>query len=385
MSSLFVQVWFWLCVAAMLHTYVTYPLSLRLLRRRHPPAPDLPVSRRPTVSLLIPAYNEEAVIGGKIENALALDYESAKLEILVGSDGSTDRTAAIVREFRDPRLKLIELSGRNGKPTVINRLAAVANGEILVISDANVRLDAAALRNVVRHFTDSTVGVVNGGKYIRSPEGAGGVHGEVVYGNFENRLRARESAVGGLSGALGSLMAFRRAVFNAYPANTICDDLDLTLHAAIQGYRQVQDNEAMAFEDAATSVADEFRRRIRIGAGNFQALFRYPQLLLPWRGIIHYTYVSHKVIRWVFPFLMLGALFFNVLLLQRPFYRIILAVQLSGYVLVLLGWLLDRLRLRLSLVSALFHFAALNLALLLGFFKFCRGIQSGAWERTARI
>lgn len=384
MSSLFVQVLFWLCVAAMLHTYVTYPLSLRLLRRRYAPASDLPKSRRPSVSLLIPAYNEEAVIGGKVANALALDYDPAKLEILVGSDGSTDRTADIVRGFQDPRVKLIELSGRNGKPTVINRLAAEASGEILVISDANVQLDVAAVRKIVRHLTDPTVGVVNGGKYIRSPEGAGSVHGEVIYGNFENRLRARESAVGGLSGALGSLMAFRKSVFASYSANTICDDLDLTLHAATQGYRQVQDNEAMAFEDAAISVADEFRRRIRIGAGNFQALVRYPQLLLPWRGIVHYTYVSHKVIRWVFPFLMLGALFFNLLLLQRPLYRTIFAVQISGYAAVLLGWLLDRCRLRLPVISALYHFTALNIALLLGFFKFCSGIQSGAWERTAR-
>ncbi|MBU0507211.1 glycosyltransferase family 2 protein [bacterium] len=376
------QVLFWLCVGAMVHTYLLYPLSLQLFRRRFAVPPTVQPGAWPTVAVLTPAYNEEQVIAAKVANALALDYPSDKLEVLVGSDGSTDRTNEIVRSIHDPRLRLIELPGRSGKSGVYNRLVQETRADILVFTDANVMLDPAALRNAVRHFADPKVGVVGGGKYILIPEGAESVRGEATYGGFENRLRTRESEVGGMSGALGSFMAVRRNVYRSYRPGSINDDTVPSIWAALAGYRNVHEPDARAFEESGRTVSEEFRRRIRIGAGNFQTLFRYRNVLNPRYGVVAYTYFSHKVLRWVFPFFMLAAFVVNLFLLHDPFYRVIFWAQVLFYGVAVLGFLLDRLQMRVPLVSTVYHFTALNLALFIGFFVYCRGVTTSAWEPT---
>ncbi|MBU1921157.1 glycosyltransferase, partial [bacterium] len=201
---------FWICAAAMVHTYVTYPLSLKLFRHRFSKPPAFADGEWPAVAVLIPAYNEEAVMGNKIRNSLELEYEAGKLEVLVGSDGSTDRTNEIVKSFDDPRIRLIELGGRNGKTGVLNHLVKATTAEILVFTDANVEIESDALRKLIRHFADPLVGTAGAGKYIRVPQGADEVKGEAIYADIVNRLKKTESDIGGMSGGLGSLMAMRR-------------------------------------------------------------------------------------------------------------------------------------------------------------------------------
>jgi cellulose synthase/poly-beta-1,6-N-acetylglucosamine synthase-like glycosyltransferase len=380
----FAEILFWLCIGAMLHTYLLYPLTLRLLPRRYVTPPVMPETDWPRAAVLIPAYNEEKVIGAKVENALALDYPTDRLEILVGSDGSTDQTDQIVLGFRDRRLRLVELPGRSGKIGVYNRLVAETAADILVFTDANVMLDPRSLRFLLRHFADPKVGVVNGGKYIVIPKGAETVRGEEIYGRYENRLRTLESEVGGMSGALGSLMAMRRELYHPYKHGSTNDDTVPSIWAALAGLRNVHDPEAKAFEESGHSLSEEFARRIRIGAGNFQTLFRYPRMLNPLRGVPAYTYFSHKVLRWIFPLLMLGAVIWNLFLLDRPLYQLTMAVQIAGYVLAVLGFVLDRIGVGVPVLNALFHFIALNVALLGGLIVYGRGIRSSAWERTAR-
>ena len=375
---------FWLSFGAMLHTYLLYPLTLRLFRRRYTTPPSFKENEWPSVALLIPAYNEEAVIGAKVENALALDYEPGKFEILVGSDGSTDRTNEIVRSHAEDHLHLIELPGRSGKTGVLNRLVSETNAEIIAISDANVMLDSEALRKLVRNFADPTVGVVNGGKYISIPAGAESVRGEAVYGAYENHIRTLESEIGGMSGALGSLMAMRRELFRPFPSGSTNDDTVPAIWAVLAGLRQVHDPEAKAFEESGMSIREEFRRRIRIGAGNFQTLFRYKQVLSPRFGVAAYTYWSHKVLRWVFPFLMIITFIANLFLLERTLYQMLFMGQVIFYFAALLGWLGDRLRLHLPGATSAYHFTAMNVALLGGYFVYRKGIKSAAWERTER-
>jgi cellulose synthase/poly-beta-1,6-N-acetylglucosamine synthase-like glycosyltransferase len=375
---------FFISLGLMVHTYVTYPLSLRLFRRKYANAPVVADSDWPRVALLIPAYNEEKVIGAKLQSVLALDYDPLKLEILVGSDGSTDRTHEIVRSLQVARLRLIELPGRSGKVGVLNRLVTETSAEIVAISDANVLLDRAALKNLVRHFSDPRVGVVNGGKYIRVPAGAENVRGESLYGDYENRLRTLESEVGGMSGALGSLMALRRSLYQPFSKGALNDDTVPAIWAVLAGFRQVHDPDARAFEESGATVREEFRRRIRIGAGNFQTLFRYARVLNPKYGMAAYTYFSHKVIRWIFPLLLLACLISNVALARRAPFDLLLLLQLAGYGAALLGWLCDRAGLRVPVISALYLFVALNIALLLGLFAYLRGIRASTWERTER-
>ena len=375
---------FWLCAAAMVHTYVTYPLSLKLFRRRYRTPPGFAADQWPTVAVLIPAYNEEAVIAEKIRNSLALEYDAAKLEILVGSDGSTDRTNEIAKAVQDSRVRLIELGGHSGKSGVLNQLAKQTSADILIFTDANVEIEACALRLLIRHFADPTVGTAGGGKFIKIPEGAEEVKGEATYADLVNRLKERESEIGGMSGGLGSFMAMRRDLYEPYRPGSTNDDTVPTIIATLKGKRNVWDSSARAFEESGAGMGEEFRRRIRIGAGNFQTLFRYGRVLLPKYGIAAYTFFSHKAIRWVFPVLMILALISNYLLLDYPLYELILASQMVFYLSAMLGGVALALGLRLPFISSLFHFVALNAGLLLGLFVYLKGIRSSAWDRTER-
>lgn len=375
---------FWLCLAAMIHTYLLYPLSLWLWPKRYALPPDMPENSCPTVAVLVPAYNEDKVIEAKVRNCLELNYPADKLEILVGSDGSTDRTGEIVRRFTDPRVRLVELSGRHGKTGVLNHLVTQTTAEFVVFTDSNVTLETAALRTLIRHFADPQVSVAGGGKYIRIAPGAGALYAEALYADFENWIRGEESKIGGMSGTMGSFMAMRRDHYKPFAPGALNDDTVPTIWATLDGFRNAFDPEAKADEDSGCTVYEEFRRRLRIGAGNFQTLFRYAAVLSPRYGIAAYTYFSHKVLRWIFPFLMIGLFAANCFLLHEEFYRAAMVVQVAGYGVVLLGFLLDRLGVDLPVVTYLYHFVALNIALGVGFFVYLRGITTSAWEPTAR-
>lgn len=375
---------FWLCAAAMVHTYVTYPLSLKLFRRRFAKPPEFRDGAWPTVAMLIPAYNEEAVIADKVRNSLALDYEAGKLEILIGSDGSTDQTNALVKSFQDPRVKLIELGGRNGKTGVLNHLVKATSAEILIFTDANVEVEKTALRKLIRHFADPGVGTSGAGKYIRVPRGADEVKGEAIYADIVNRLKKTESDIGGMSGGLGSLMAMRRELYQPYRPGSTNDDTVPSLLATFAGKRNVYDLEAKAYEESGHGLGDEFRRRIRIGAGNFQTLFRYPAIFLPKYGVAAYTFISHKVIRWIFPVLLILVLIANLLLIKLPIYQLALGGQLAFYLVAFVGGMALKSGIKLPIATGLFHFVSLNAGLLLGLFVYLKGIRSSAWDRTER-
>jgi cellulose synthase/poly-beta-1,6-N-acetylglucosamine synthase-like glycosyltransferase len=236
----------------------------------------------------------------------------------------------------------------------------------------------------VRHFADEQVGSAGGGKYIKIPEGADEVKGEATYADIVNKLKQLESDVGGMSGGLGSLMAMRRNLFQPYRPGSINDDTVPSILCIYAGKRNVWDSDAKAYEESGFGMGDEFRRRIRIGAGNFQTLFRYPGILLPKYGMAFYTFFSHKVIRWIFPFLMIGALITNLFLLKHSLYQLAFGGQIVFYLGAVIGGLALVDKIRLPIVTGLFHFVAMNAGLLLGFFVYLKGIRSSAWDRTER-
>ena len=210
------QVLFWTSALLMLHSYVLYPLSLRLFVRKYDLDPtELPDAELPTIAMMVAAYNEERVIGRKIENSLALDYPADKFEILVGSDGSTDQTDRIVQSYNDPRVKLVRLGGRNGKPLVLNGLVETTRADIVSISDADVILEPQVMRLLARHFKDPTVGVASASRYVLPDPSAELSDEERRYAVYTNAIKARESMVGGGSGgsarwgAAGGVLATR--------------------------------------------------------------------------------------------------------------------------------------------------------------------------------
>jgi len=374
---------FWAAAALLAQTYFLYPLWLLLLARVRPGRRGSPARPRvwPTVSLVVAAHDEAGCIGEKLQNSLALDYPPDRLEVLIGSDGSTDGTDAIVQAHPDPRVHLSS-APRAGKTSVLNRCIPAARGEVVVLSDANTRIEPGALRALVRHFDDPEVGAVCGRLQLYNPTRA--EYEESAYWRYESWLKALEGTQGAVVGANGGLYALRRSLFTRLPPSTIVDDFVIPLRLLDQGYRILYEPAALASEETTEDYRREFGRKARIAAGNFQSLGLVPGLLSPLRGFPAFAFWSHKVLRWCAPALMLVTLAANVALLDRSFYRLTLAAQLAFYALAALGSMaIGPSRVR-RIASVAYYFVTMNLAIVVGFWRFLRQSQAAAWERTAR-
>lgn len=376
---------FWLCGFWVVYTYAIYPallLVLSIFRRKRRVFDE---DHFPTMSLLIAAYNEETVIPEKLENCAALDYPENKLEILIGSDGSEDRTNALVASYVHSRLKLFPFPLRRGKAAVVNDLAATATGEILVFSDANSLYRRDALLRMLPHFADQKIGGVCGRLVLLSKAGQIDAEGERFYWDYENYLKYLEGKIKTVFGANGAIYAIRRNLFRALPAHkVVADDFLIPLQVVRAGYDVVYEKDAIATEAAAENLDAEFRRKVRIGAGNFQGIREILPLLNPLRGFVAFGLWSHKIIRWFVPFFLLAIFASNLALLGTPFYNICFGLQSVFYGIAFVSWQLDRLGVQLPLLIYPYYFVTVNFALLLGFFKFLTGSQKPAWARTAR-
>jgi cellulose synthase/poly-beta-1,6-N-acetylglucosamine synthase-like glycosyltransferase len=363
---------------------LVFAISRLFGRRPRPPEGEL--AAPPRVSILVSALNEEDVIAERIENSLNQDYPAEKLEIVIASDGSIDRTAAIVRDYetRYPgRVKLVDYPQRRGKATVLNETLPTLAGEIVVLSDANTMFDASAIRNLARWFVDERIGVVCG--KLKLIDASSGKNVDGLYWRYETFLKECEGRLGALLGSNGAIYALRRDDFVPIAPDTIIDDFMIPLLVKIRrGKRIVYDVEAFATEETAPDVKAEFRRRARIGAGGFQSMFRVGQLALPIYGWTSFAFVSHKVLRWLCPFLLMLALAANVALIAQPLYQALLALQLAFYAAALVGMFLPGNHLPVKLLRLTTMFTSMNLALALGFWRWIAGKQRGTWQRTAR-
>jgi cellulose synthase/poly-beta-1,6-N-acetylglucosamine synthase-like glycosyltransferase len=374
---------FWAAAVLLAQTYFLYPLWLLLLSRLRPAwrATSIGSGVWPSVSLVVAAHDEASCIEEKLSNSLALDYPPDRLEVLIGSDGSTDGTDELVRAFPDPRIRL-SAAPRAGKTSVLNRCIPLAQGEVVVLSDANTRIEPGALKALVRHFGDPEVGAVCGRLQLYNPTRA--EYEESAYWKYESWLKALEGMQGAVVGANGGLYALRRELFTSLPPSTIVDDFVIALRLLDQGYRVLYEPEALAAEETTEDYGREFGRRARIAAGNFQSLGLVPGLLSPLRGFPAFAFWSHKVLRWCAPALMLVALAANAALLDRPFYRFTMAAQVGFYALALLGRVAVGPSLLRRVAGVAYYFVTMNLAIVVGFWRFLRNSQAAAWERTAR-
>jgi cellulose synthase/poly-beta-1,6-N-acetylglucosamine synthase-like glycosyltransferase len=333
---------------------------------------------------LIAAHNEELVIAERLENALALDYPKERLEVVVASDGSSDGTNDIVRRYHDRGVKLIEYIERQGKTSVLNRTIPLLDGEIVLLSDANTFYEPAAARRLARWFSNSSVGAVCGRLVLFDPQT--GTNVDSLYWRYETFLKRCEGRLGGLLGANGAVYAIRKSIYRKIPENTLVDDFVIPLYAKIATNCQiVYDAEAIAHEETPANVRAEFRRRSRIGAGGYQCLVMLRRILHPRYGWTAFTFLSHKVLRWLCPFFLIGLFLSNAFLLHLTFFRLVFAAQITFY---LLAAIVACIPPRIKLIKPLrltTMFAGMNLALLVGFFQLLLQKQSGTWVRTMRV
>jgi cellulose synthase/poly-beta-1,6-N-acetylglucosamine synthase-like glycosyltransferase len=382
-----IEVLFFVSAACVVYAYLGYPLLIwclaRCFGRSSDPAPA-DGDNLPSMSLLIAAYNEAAEIEGRILSALCMDYPAVKLEIVIASDGSSDATAAIVRRYARAGVRLLDYRQRRGKAAVLNAAFGEVRGEIVLLSDANTHIKPEAPRRMARWFQDRQVGVVCGRLVLTDPLTGGNV--DSLYWKYETFLKSCEGKLGALLGANGAIYAIRRELFAPIPSETIVDDFIIPLQAKLRtGCGIVYDRGAMAVEETPPSIGSEFHRRSRIGAGGFQSITMLWKLLNPRLGWVAFTFLSHKVLRWLCPFFLVSLMLSNLCLWSQPVYRVTLLAQLGFYGLSL-GALFVPPRPRiLKFLRLTTMFTSMNAALLVGFWRWLRGAQKGAWKRTTRL
>lgn len=367
---------FWLLLGGAGYVYIGYPsllAGLGALFRR-------PVRREPiepTVSILVAAYNEAAVIEAKLRNALALDYPAARLEIVVASDGSTDGTATIARQFaEDSRVRVVEYPHR-GKLETLNAAVPELRGDIVVFTDASSMLAGNALRELVANFADPSVGAVSGVYRVADRRDSELGDQEDLYWKYETFLKAAEARIGSVLGAHGSLYAVRKPLY-PFPAPTeVNDDFVIPVRVVQRGYRVAYEPAAVACE-AAPEMAG-FGRRVRIMAGNFAQLGELTRLLRPPRALPLFFFLSHKLGRLVVPFLLVIAAGLNVVLIGRPLYVATAGCQVLFYGLAVLG-LTGKLRPRVLRLP--YYFCMVNAAVFVAAWRVLHPGEKLAWHSS---
>jgi biofilm PGA synthesis N-glycosyltransferase PgaC len=382
---------FWFSVGWIVYAnagYMGLLLVLSLFRRRKKQTRQMTAeSSLPDVSLFIAAHNEGQVIAAKLENALALAYPRDRLEILVASDGSTDRTDEIVRGYAPRGVRLSAVSPRRGKVAALNATVPLARGKVLVFSDADSTYEPDVLRKLVRNFADPRVGAV-AGEEIRMPErGSGKGLGEGLYVRLDNRIKRLEAEINSMVMVNGGFFAIHKELY-PYIGEDLTHDATVPCHLFLKGYRTAYEPEAVSVEVYPLGAGEDFRRRLRTISRAFYSYLRVPQALNPLRtGLFALQVLFHRFVRWlVFPFLLL-ALGTNIALAPvGRLYAVALACQLAFYLCAVTGFLLDvgwGKRWRLFYVPYYFSyvFAAAFLAIVLALL----GRRISTWEPTRRV
>ena len=370
------QALLWSSVAIILYIYAGYPALLKLLARTRA-RPVRKSNITPSVSLVISAHNEAAVIKAKLENALALDYPSDRLQIVVVSDASFDQTDAIVREYEHRGVVLKPQRLRKGKTAGLNAAVPTLSGEIVVFSDANALYEPAAIRNLVRNFADPEVGCVTGeARYVEGNRSAADA-GERAYWNYEIQLKRLETAIASMVGGDGAIYAIRKHLWRELPDNAINDFLN-PLQIVAAGWRAVYEAEAICHEETAGGIRQEYRRRVRIVGRSWQAVSQLPNLLNPRRsGFFAVALFSHKVLRWLsglfFLAAAIGLVGVSATVTEPPN-----GIAFGTGALLLIAWLCSKRFRRLTAFVA--YFVVISVASLVGVFNGIIGRVSGVWS-----
>lgn len=385
---------FWISLFIVFYTFVGYGIFLFILVRLkrafgkkqvvyYPNSDQLP-----TCTLVVAAYNEELFIEEKLKNTLQLNYPEDKLKFVFITDGSSDRTANIVGRY--PQVQLLHQPARAGKIAAVHRAIKYVDSEIVVFTDANTYLNADAIINICRHYSDSKVGAVAGEKRVQMDENAdASAAGEGFYWKYESALKKWDSELNSVVGAAGELFSVRRSLFEDVPNDTVLDDFMISMRIAAKGYRIVYEPTAYATETASANVSEELKRKIRIAAGGIQSILRLKSLFNPFKyPLLSFQYISHRVLRWtVTPVLVIVVFLLNIALAIKhdgDFFMVILAAQIVFFSLAITGSILEKRQIRIKALFIPYYFCVMNYAVLMGMIRYFTSKQSAMWEKAQR-
>ncbi|MDA3911777.1 MAG: glycosyltransferase [Bacteroidales bacterium] len=385
------QIILFLSLAGILHSYVIYPILIKLTAKgKSISSKSFSFSDAlPKVSVIMAAYNEEAVIEEKILTILKNDYPKEKLEILIGSDNSNDRTNEIIEKFADgnQNIRFQIFTSRQGKVSIVNQLEKQAQGDILILTDANVMFHNDTIFELVRYFKDETIGLVDAKMINTGLQKEGISFQEKSYISREVFIKHHESLMwGSMMGPFGGCYAIRKPLFNDVPNNFLVDDFFICMKVLEQNKKTVNNLDAKVFEDVSNNLRDEFHRKIRIATGNFQNLNHFKHLLWPfWKGKA-FAFLSHKALRWLGPFFLIFIIVnLSVLAFYNTFYLILAIGAFFILTLPLYDILLKKLKIHNVILRFATHFFTMNLALLIGFFRNLKGVKTNVWKPTKRF
>ncbi len=373
------EIFFWVLIFFIIATYPGYITVLVLLNKiigKDIVQKDI----EPSVSLIIAAYNEESVIKDKIINSLELDYPKEKLEIIIVSDCSSDKTDEIVKGYESERLKFIGLEKRGGKTAAQNESLKYVKGEILVFSDADIMYSKNAIRKLVQNFYEPSIGCVGGKLRYGSDRTIEGVKEKRMYSSFDQYIKYLESRIKSCIGVDGAIYAVRKTLARPFP-EWLTSDFLTPLDVISQGYRVVFEDEALTFAEIASSAKAEFQRKIRTVKVGITVLYAKRELLnlfrYPWAS---FFLLFHKVFRWIIPYIMILLFLDSIVVFESGFlYQLIFYLQLMFYSFAIIG-IFFRKRKPVKIFTVPFYFCLYNSCAIIGFFKFLFAKKSEIWE-----
>jgi cellulose synthase/poly-beta-1,6-N-acetylglucosamine synthase-like glycosyltransferase len=370
------------CILGILQTYLIYPVALIVGGKNKQENPVLNASL--TVGVIIAAFNEENVIAKKIQSILDSDYPAEKITIYIGSDASTDKTNELVASFQKTHLNvnLRIFQGRSGKAFIINDLAKECRDDIFILTDANVFFTQNTISNLVRHFSNIETKQVCA-NIIKTSDKNIQIQGlEKKYLLLENTIKLKESNTWGfVIGAEGGCYAIRRESYTPVPKNFFMDDFYITMSVIKNKGQVLFDDEAIVFEDLPVESSEEFKRKIRISTGNYQNLFAFKSLLWPFWSPISFAFISHKILRWLTPFFLLVIFMTSIFLMN---YNSIFNYFVIAQAILFISPLFIPFVKKVKPLLFVAHFYNMNLALLIGFFNYLKGVKTSVWQPTVR-
>ncbi len=397
----FLAIAFWLLLFSVFYSYIGYGMLLGLLVKLKGKSVQQSVDGTdfdlPDVTFMVAAYNEERWIEDKIRNSLALDYPKNKIHFFFVTDGSTDSTAEKIINFPNTegyKIELYHQPERRGKIAAVERVMPFVHTPVVVFTDANTDLNPDAIRKMVRHYADPTVGAIAGEKRVQMSGEASGA-GEGLYWKYESLLKKWDSQLYSAVGAAGELFSVRTDLYTPVEKDTLIEDFVMTMRIAERGYRIIYESEAYAVEGHSADVKEELKRKIRISAGGLQAVWRLRSLLNPFKfGVLSFQYWSHRVLRWTLAPLALPLIFgLNLLLILRGYknsdfsstvYDFLFWAQVIFYISAILGWIFEQMKLKVKAFYVPYYFCMMNYSVYRGLGRLIAGSQSVVWEKSKR-
>jgi cellulose synthase/poly-beta-1,6-N-acetylglucosamine synthase-like glycosyltransferase len=388
--NLIPEILIWSSVFAMLHSYVIFPEILKFLAKNKKTNNFIWGENKeelPFVSVILASYNEEKNIEQKIISTLKTNYPKDKIEFLIGSDNSDDNTNSIIKKYSesDLRIKFIDFKQRNGKIKIINDLTQKAQGEILILTDTKIFFNEKTIYNLVKHFKNNDINIVGGIPENQKSNENNITFQENAYMKREINMKIREGLIWGNSmGVFGAIYAIRKESFHQIPEKFTADDFFVSMKVLENNGKIIFEPEATATQNLTGSLKEEYKRKTRISSGNFQNLKTFAFPIIFKLNSNSFCFISHKVIRWIGPFLILISVISNIFLLNINFYKISFLIFILSIILAILDSILKKFNINIKIIRFLTHFYTMNIALFIGFVKYIKGIENNIWQPSVR-